>query len=54
MGKSENILASPTGFEKLGGCVMMIKRTAQVLTKPFGGNSNPFDIIVVTLISKLM
>ena len=37
----QNESRSPTGFEKLGCCVMIMKRTAQLLTKPFRGNSNP-------------
>ena len=39
------------GFEKLGCYVMIMKRTVQLLTKPFGGNLNPFVIIVVTFVS---
>ena len=30
---------------------MITKRTAQLLRKPFGGNSNPFVIIVVAFVS---
>ena len=31
--------------------MMIMKRMAQLLTNPFGGNLNPFVIIVVTFVS---